>query len=68
MQSRKRLRYKFASWLVSHKGDVKEESGKINLQLGPDKPNINYFAYFSYYQPPWNQLVSRDASFHPNEV
>lgn len=46
-----------------HQGDIRAGNKKE-----PDKPNINYFAYFSYYPPPWNQLVSWDASFQFNEV
>lgn len=36
--------------------------------IEPDKLNINYFAYFSFFPPPWNQLESWDASFQFNEV
>lgn len=52
---------------MAHQGDITAER-KLESGIEPDKPNINYFAYFSYYPPPWNQLVSWDAPFQFNEV
>ena len=46
----------------------KKEREKLEFAIESDKPNINYSAYFSYHPPPWNQLVSWDASFQFNEV
>lgn len=42
---------------MAHQGDIRAGK-KLKSAIEPDKPNINYFAYFSYYPPPWNQLVS----------
>lgn len=47
-----------------HTKEILEQKSAIE----PDKPNINYFAYFPYNPPPWNQLASWDASFQFNEV
>lgn len=51
-----------------HTKEILELKKQKKSAIEPDKPNINYFAYFSYYPPPWNQLVSWDASFQFNEV
>lgn len=53
---------------MAHQGDIRTEKNQKKSAIEPDKPNINYIAYFSYYPPPWNQLVSWDASFQFNEV